>query len=698
MSSRLENSEIAAVFVEMADLTHIVGGDEHRIRAFRRAARVIENLPVDVETALKYSTFIKTPGIGPGTVRRVKQILRTGSCDDLRELRRRLPAGLRDLLEVKGIGASTARRLWQHLKVGSIADLEYAIRSGDLLKVPKMGQRTAEKLMKALDDHRKRIGRVPYIESRRIGRRIVAGLEEAPEVQRVTLAGSLRRGKATTGDLDVLVASDDGGRVAAKFVTLPEVDEVLIRGEGRAQVRLHNRQQCDLRVLPLENWGAGMHYFTGSQLHNIAVRGRGLRVSGLKISDKGIFVRDTEIRVHPAPREEDVFAAAQLPFIDPELRENTGEIEAAAQGRLPRLITAEDLRGDLHMHTVASDGKGSAEDMARAALQLGHEYIAITDHTKSLEVANGLDERRLLAQVRHLREVEDKVGRLRIAAGTECDILADGTLDLDPEVLRTLDWVVASVHSAFEMSGDEMTSRIITAMETGLVDCVGHPSGRRLDQRGGSELDWERLFQAARKLGVALEVNGNPYRMDLPDTACRRAIEMGVRLAIDTDAHAPNHLQYREFGIVTARRGWVQPSDVINTQPWSALADMRRDRFRTRGWPVSRSFGAGEEEPSAARGTALLAPDDPVARAVEVEHWPEEPSPTGVDATPPQDDTDLPARLAASPLDPSLRDRLETWLRAPNDPALEEALASLGGNPLQSAFNLLVGQPVVKSE
>lgn len=677
--SKVENSEIAAVFAEMADLTHIVGGDEHRIRAFRRAARVIENLPEDVESAIRFGTFEKRGGIGPGTVRRCKQILKTGTCDDLRELRRRLPAGLRELLEVKGIGASTARRLWQHLKIQSISELEWALRSGEVAKVPRMGQRTAEKLMRALEEHKLRIGRVPFVDSRRLGLRIVAGLERCAEVQRAQLAGSLRRGKATVGDLDVLVASDDRARVAAAFVTLPEVEEVLIRGEGRCQVRLTNRQQCDLRVLPPENWGAGLHYFTGSQLHNIAVRARGLRVSGLKISDKGVFVRDTEVLVHPGTREEDVFAAAKLPYIEPELRENTGEIEAAEQGRLPRLVTAGDLRGDLHMHTVASDGKGTAEEMARAALAIGHAYVAITDHTKSLEVANGLDERRLLAQVRHLRELEERLGRIRIAAGTEVDILADGSLDLDLDVLRGLDWVVASVHSHFDLTGEAMTDRLIRAMETGVVDVLGHPTGRRLDTRGGSELDLDRLFAAARRLGVAVEVNGNPYRMDLPDNACRRAKEMGVLVAIDTDAHAPGHLARQEFGLVTARRGWIEPKDVINARPWEVLADFRRDRFRTHGWSV-----AGLPQ--------LDGEVEEVTRAVEVEHWPEEASPVLVEAPAPEagsDDSDLPGRLAARPLDDALRGRIDDWLRNGGDEPLEQALRAMGDNPMQTAFTLL---------
>ncbi|MBX2803726.1 MAG: DNA polymerase/3'-5' exonuclease PolX, partial [Myxococcales bacterium] len=594
--ARLDNDEIAAIFNEMADLTHIVGGNRHRIRSFRRTARVIEGLPENVETMIRFGTFQKTPGIGEGSVRRVKQILRTGTCDDHRALRKRLPPGLRELLEIKGVGASTARRLWQHLKISTVEQLEWAIRTGRIQTLPRMGQRTAEGLLKGIADYRLRIGKVPWVRSRRIGMRIVQGMREMPEVQQVTLAGSLRRGKALIGDLDVLVASDDRALVAARFRTLPEVAEVLIGGEGRSSVRLVNGQQCDMRVLPPENWGAGMHYFTGSKLHNIAVRARGLKVAGLKISDKGVFVRDTEIRVHTAPQEQDVFTAAKLPFIDPALRENTGEIEAAIAGRLPRLITAEDLRGDLHMHTLASDGRGTPLQMVEAALDLGHEYIAITDHTKALDVANGLDERRLLAQVRHLRQLEDRVGRLRIAAGTEVDILPDGSLDLDLDVLRQLDWVVASVHHALDMDGDEMTDRLIAAMETGVVDCVGHPTGRRLGQRSGSDLDMERLLAVARRLGVAVEVNGNPYRMDLHDVGCRRAREMGVPVCLNTDAHAPDHLVRQEFGLITARRGWLEPKDVLNTQPWAVLAERRSDRFRTRGWTVPQRLAQATPE------------------------------------------------------------------------------------------------------
>ncbi|MEM6931259.1 MAG: PHP domain-containing protein, partial [Myxococcota bacterium] len=555
-------------------------------------------------------------------MRRIKDILRTGTTDDHRALRQRLPSGLRELLDVKGIGASTVRRLWQHLKIANIDQLEWAIRAGAIRTMPRMGQRTAEKLLKSIRDHRLRIGRVPWVESRRLGQRLVDGLLERAPVVAASLAGSVRRGKATIRDIDVLVASERGAEVSATFVTLPEVEEVLLRGEGRASVRLFNRQQADLRILPPDNWGAGMHYFTGSKLHNIAVRVRGLKVSGLKISDKGIFLRDTEVRVHSAPNEIDVFTAARLPFIDPAIRENTGEIEAAVAGRLPRLVTGGDLAGDLHMHTLASDGRGTAEAMARAAVALGHRYIAITDHTKSLTVANGLDERRLVAQGRHLSELQDRLGELRIARGVEVDILADGSLDIDSGVLRGLDWVVASVHSHLDMDGDAMTDRLVRAIESGVVDCIGHPLGRRLGERAAADLDLDRLFAAARRAGVALEINGNPYRMDLGDIACRRAREAGVALCLNTDAHAPDHLSRQEFGVITARRGWIEPRNVLNTRPWSEIADRRRDRLRTVG--VSISGWTGEEE---GLGLVLESGDPTLAD----HHWPEH---TPVRATP----------------------------------------------------------------
>lgn len=678
----MDNREIAAVFSEMADLLHIRGGDPHRIRSFRRTARVISDLPEPAQVMLRHGTLEKVPGLGPGSVRRTKEILRTGTCSDHRELRAELPEGLRDMLDVKGIGASTIRLIWSHLRVGSIPELEHAARTGALLQLPRIGEGVVARILKGIEDWKNRIGKVPWVEARRAGMAFVDALREAPEVDRIVLGGSVRRGKAEIGDLDVLVASDDGLAVTSRFLTLPYVSEVLTHGEGRASARLHSRQQIDLRVLPRECWGAGLHYFTGSALHNIAIRARGLKVAGVKISDKGIFVRDTETLINPAPNEEDIFAAVGLPYIPPELRENTGEIEAAAAGRLPRLVAAEDLKGDLHMHTLASDGRGTAREMADAGVQMGHRYIAITDHTQALSVAHGLDEARLAAQVRHLRELEQEHGGIRILCGVEVDILRDGSLDIDPDLLRQLDWVVASVHSAFELPGRDQTDRLVKAVQSGVVDCIGHPTNRRLGHRKGSDLDFPRLLQECARHGVALEVNGNPYRMDLPDTFCRQAREAGVPVAINTDAHSPGHLPYQEYGLVTARRGWLEAKDVLNTQDWTVLSERRRDRFRSKGISL-----AGLRIPES---TATLYE----AHATATEHWPElGPEPTSeVEEVEEivEDDVDLKARLEGE-LDDEIRQRIDDWMRNGGDPAMEQALSDLGENPMQAAFNLLYG-------
>ncbi len=661
----LTNAEIAAIFFEMADLLHIQGGNRYRIRSFRRAGRILENLVEPAHVMIRFNKLSRVPNIGEGTVSRVKQILRSGTCDDHRILRSTLPAGLRDMLDVKGIGAKTVRLIWQQLRIGSIDELEAAARSGALTRIPRLGLGASQKILRGIEAWRKRIGRVPFIDARRHGLDVVAAMQELPEVQRIALGGSVRRGRATIGDLDVLVAADERKPISARFTTLPNVEEVLVHGEGRSSVRLVSGQQCDLRTIPPENWGAGLHYFTGAQLHNIAIRARGNRFE-LKISEKGVFRRADEARIIPGMTEEEIFGAVGLPWIAPELRENLGELEAAVEGRLPRLVSEEDLRGDLHMHTVASDGKGTVEEMVVAARKLGLEYIAITDHTEFCTVANGQDAGRLAAQVKHIREVAERHDDIRVLAGAEVDILPDGSLDLDEELLLTLDWVVASVHSHFDMDAAAMTARIVAAMETGIPDVIGHPSNRRLGHRNANALDLERLLKSARKLDVALEVNGNPHRMDLKDIHCRAAREAGVPLVISTDSHAPEHLARREFGLITARRGWVEPGHVLNTRPWEHLAERRRDRIRRR---TNRAVAVGG-----------LAPppeiDSGETRAA-------------IDASRGGDDAALSRALATRPLDESLRDRVQRWLAEGDDPAVEAALQSLGTNPMQAAFELL---------
>ncbi len=478
------------------------------------------------------------------------------------------------------------------------------------------------------------------------------------------------------GDLDLLVGSHDGGPVAARFVTLPEVERVLFRGDGRVEVLLHDRQQVDLRIVAPEQFGAGLHYLTGSALHNIALRTRALRY-GIKVSDDGLFVRDTTQLIDPGTTEEAIFAAARLPFIPPELRENTGEIEAAAEGRLPRLVEAADLMGDLHMHTRASDGRGTAREMIDAALALGHRYVAITDHSKALSVANGLDEARLLAQIRHLRALQEEVGeRIQVLAGVEVDILGDGALDLDVGVLDRCDWVIASVHSGLDDDATTMTDRMIRAMESGVVDAIGHPTNRRLGERRASALDFERLFAAAARTGVALEINGNPHRMDLDDNACRSAREAGVGLVINTDSHAPHHLPWQEYGLLPARRGGIAPTDVWNCAPFAAMADRRRLRKRSANARVSVSGW----EPAA---------ELYVGKAASAHYQADD----GPDLAQDGDDANLVERLRG-PLDDDLRTRLDDWMRNGGDAALEEALSTWPGHPMATAFSLLTAAPI----
>ena len=671
----LDNKEIAAVFMEMADLTHIQGGDPYRIRAFRRTARVVENLAQPVETSLRFGSLGKTPGIGEGSVYRIKQILRSGTCTDLQRLRARLPGGLRELLEIKGLGARRVRWLYQQLRIGSVDELELACRTGQLARLPRFGPVVQQNLLRSIQRWRNRPGRMRLSTALRIGGGLVEAMREHPAVLRAELTGSARRRKPTVGDLDVLVASGDAVAVASRFVTLPQVDEVVLRGEGRCQVRLHSGHQVDLRVLPPSNFGAGLHYFTGSQLHNIALRARGNKM-GVKISDHGAFRRTDEVLINPCRREEEVFAAVGLPWIPPELRENIGEIVWGAQGRLPTLIEVDDLKGDLHMHTTASDGQGTARQMAEAGIALGHEYIAITDHSKSLTIANGLDETRLLAQMRHLRDLEQELGRIRILCGIEVDILEDGSLDLDAEVLRHCDWVVASVHSHFDMSADAMTGRMERAIETGLVDVIGHPTGRRLAERPGHPVDLDRLMRSARKHDVALEINGSPHRMDLDGVHCRAAKELGVDLVISTDSHAPEHMPFRQYGVYSARRGWLGPADVLNTRPVEVLLQRRSARLRSQG--VQVDIRRVEPAPQPVSLEPVVDEVDPVPE---------------VEAPAREDVAELADCLRDGSVDEALRARLQAYVMgAAEDPALDRALREVAGeNPLAAAFGLLVG-------
>lgn len=691
--ARIENADVAAVFSEMADLLQIKGTDRHRTFAFRRSSRILESLPEPVEMMLRHHTFEKIPGVGPGTVHRVKQILRTGTCEDLVRLRSDLPPGLREMMKIKGVGATTVRRVYQRLGVASVGELEQAARSGTLLTVPRMGHGTVSKILNGIEAYKVRRGRSSLHVAERAGRRIADQMRELPSSIKVALAGSVRRRKATIGDLDVLVATDAPTEVAARFVTLPQVREVLVHGEGRSSIRIDSGQQVDLRALPPASFGAGLHYFTGSKGHNIAMRRRGNRM-GVKISDKGIFTRLEERRIASGETEEEIFAAVGLPWVAPELRENVGEIEAAANGSLPRLVEASDLRGDLHMHTTHSDGSGTIMEMVERAAQLGYAYIAITEHSQSLSIARGLSEDQLalqLAQIRDLAPQAEEQG-VRLIAGVEVDILPDGTLDLDLSLLAQLDFVIASVHQWTNMGEAEMTSRVVRALETGVVDCLGHPTGRRPGRRDPYPLDFDGVLAAAKKMDVALECNGGPNRMDLPDTLCRRAKEAGVAVALNTDAHSARHLGRMEYALAMARRGWLEPKNVLNCAPWETIRARRVDRLRRAGIAVPSGLSTPEGDLDA-RESGFGDPEETHAWfEVEGEVF-EAPARLGDEAVLDEDEAAALVERFGTPLDDGLRERLEAFMRGAGDPTLEAALAEGGAQPLQRAFDLLQSPP-----
>jgi len=651
----MDNKAIAALFREMGELLDIRGGDPYRARAFRRVSHILEELPEPAQEALSFGTLQRRRGVGEGTVFRIRQILRTGTCADLDRLRAQMPSGVRELLQIDGLGPKSVRLIHRHLGVGSIEELEAAALTGRLARLPRFGARSADRILEAIADHRRRSGRTPLAEALRIGQSLVDGMAADPVVRHVALAGSARRRKALVGDLDVLVATLEPAAAAARFCALPEVADVLLRGEGRASVRLQGGQRADLRVLLPDTFGAGLHYFTGSKRHNIAVRIRGNK-RGLKISEHGVLTRREE-RFLAGAAEVDIFAAVGLPYIPPELREDDGELQAAERGQLPLLVEERQLRGDLNVHTLASDGRGSLAAMARAAAASGLRYLAITDHSRGPK-GGGLDERGLGLQAARIRALDGKVEGLRLLAGVEVEILPDGELALDRGLLASLDWVVAAAHHALDQDRRAFTDRIVRAVESGVVDCIAHPTGRLLRGRDGAALDLIRLLAAARRAGVALEINADPRRLDLDAAGCRRAREMGVALVIGSGAHAPDQLEQRRLGVYTARRGWLRAADLLNTLSFEELLERRRAR-------VARA--------------SQLAGSPSVAAAPE----------------PTTSDSELRAALAQPPLPTWLCRQLEDWLRSPDDPAITDALADLcasrtrADNPIRLALELL---------
>jgi DNA polymerase (family X) len=571
----LDNLAIARILGEIGDMLELRGDNPFKIRAYRSAADVVANSP-EPAAGLTEVQLRAWPGIGKDLSARIVEICQSGTCQIYIDLMAAFPPMLLDLLRLQGVGPKTVALLYAQLRIASLDDLEAAAKAGRLRELKGMGARKEQLLLKALEERRQHVGRHLLADTTAVADRLLDFLRSRVADVEFIPVGSLRRATDTCGDLDILAIGAQPDVMDA-LASYHLVERVLGRGDTKASVLIRGGYQADLRLVPLESRGAAMQYFTGSKAHNIALRDRALE-RGMRLNEYGLFRAADEERL-AGDSEEGVYEGLGLAWVPPELREHRGEIQAAAERRLPSLITARDLRGDLHMHTTATDGKDDLETMVRAARDAGLEYIAITDHSKALAMANGMDERRALEHAARVRELDASIDGIRVLAGIECDILPDGTLDLADECLTALDIVVASVHSAIRQEEAEITARVVRAIEHPAVDIIAHPTNRILLRREPARLNMERVLDAAARRGVALEINCQIDRLDLSDAHARLARERGVKLVISTDAHSTSALAWNQWGVLVARRAWLTPPDVLNTLPFDEFRRaLRRHR------------------------------------------------------------------------------------------------------------------------
>lgn len=566
----MDNRSIAQLLGETADLLEIAAGDPFRIRSYRRAAEAVENSSTQVGP-LPLKKLLEIPGIGKGMASNILAIQSGGSLPLRDELLQKYQPTMLDLLKLPGMGPKTVALLWDSLQVGSVEELEAALKEGRLDGLPRMGKKLIEKLRRGVEDYRKNSGRFRLDQVDAVASRLMAYLREFDGIDRVTAAGSFRRGRETAGDLDLLATGpacepDVAAAAADHAAAYPPVAQMLAKGQNKVSFLLREGLQVDVRLLPESSYGAALQYFTGSKSHNVALRQRALR-HRYTLSEYSLASIEDGVTV-ASRTEEEIYAALGMDWIPPELRENHGELEAALEHRLPELVELSDLRGDVHMHTVETDGKNTIAEMAEAAIARGYEYIAITDHSKNLAMTNGLDERRALEHIQRIQAADRQMeGRIRIFAGIEVDILADGVLDLDDDVLSQMDVVIASVHSHFNQSPKQMTERLLRALENPCVRILGHPTGRLLLRREPYEFDLDAVLRQAAKAGIAVEHNAHPERLDLNDVHLRLAKSLGVKIVINTDAHHISNLDYMRYGVLQLRRAWLTKHDVLNTLP-----------------------------------------------------------------------------------------------------------------------------------
>ena len=581
----MDNKSIAGILYETADLLEIDAQDSFRIRSYRNAAEAIEGLPEQITDIIgEPKKVLAIPGIGKGMLINLQEMMKEGRLSLHAELLTKYHPSMLQLLRVQGLGPKTIALIWSAYQVSDLEGVENLAREGKIRILPRMGEKHEKKLLKAIEDYRRIAGRFLLDVAENQAAKIIEHLKNYSGVERITPAGSLRRGRETVGDLDILVTGpaccDDGERqkLIEHIIKLPGLMEIIARGENKVSFRMRGGMQVDVRFLAPDSFGAAMQYFTGSKSHNVSLRQRALKM-GYTLSEYSLARLDDQTVV-ASKSEEEIYAGLKLDYIPPELRENTGEIECAEKHALPRLIEQKDLQGDVHMHTIETDGRNTIEEMGQAARERGYQYMAITDHSKNLAFANGLDDKRAVEHIARIRAANDTVEGIRIFAGIEVDILANGSLDLSDSVLEQMDLVIASVHSHFDQPPEQMTERLLKAIGNPNVSLIGHPTGRMLLRRDSYAFEMDKVLDAAARNKVAMELNAYPDRLDLCDRHLRMAKQRRVKVVINTDSHHTTHMEKIRFGVVQARRAWLTAEDVLNTLPADRFA-----RAMKHDWP-----------------------------------------------------------------------------------------------------------------
>ncbi|MFH1002035.1 MAG: DNA polymerase/3'-5' exonuclease PolX, partial [bacterium] len=559
----LKNLELSRIFEQIARILKIKGENPFKIRAYEKIALVLENLPIDIEIIYQQGGLNNIPGIGEGITKKIEEFLTTGKLEYYEKLKETIPSGVIELLDISEVGPKTAKLLYEELGVDNIEKLEKAVRQHQVKDLPGMGEKSETNILRGIELYKRRKERVLLGTALPLAEEIIESLHQLKETDKISFAGSLRRKKETVGDIDILVTSQKPEKIMKTFTSLPQVREILAEGPTKSSVITRDDIHVDVRVVEPISFGAALQYFTGSKAHNIKLRELALK-RGLKINEYGVFEVESGNRI-TGEKEEEVYQALNLPFIPPELREDRGEIEAAQENRLPRLVEYSQIRGDLHLHTKWSDGAHTIRQMAEAAKKRGYKYIAITDHSQSLKFAGGLTEERLQEQIEEIRKLNQELDDFTVLTGIEVDIKSDGSLDFSDEILSKLDVVIAAIHSGFKQESKIITERLVGAIQNRFVSIIAHPTGRLIGYRESYQVDINEMIKVAAETGTILEINAHPERLDLNDAYCRMAKDKGVQLAIETDAHSISGLEFMNLGVDVARRGWLEEKDIINT-------------------------------------------------------------------------------------------------------------------------------------